>query len=219
MKIFQGSRIPAGEYIDSTMRCVGCGTYLTHAQEDYVVRFVPCDEEECWECGRKLSFYGVTTDIHPASEHLVDAAKAKAAAWYHATNRENWMDNLLYGKSYVYGPSDGLPLVHVGTLDAATSILSDKYVGSDDWIYLYKVKLSPTVILDPELYEDENSWPRRTKDIDGPANAFRYVNCYEATGSISLLMDPRELIIESVEKLTPEQAQDIVRECENIRVH
>lgn len=218
MEFFQGSCIPAGEYSDSTMRCVKCGTYLTHAQEDYVVRFIPCDEEECWECGRKLSIYGVVVDVRPDSEHLLDIANVKAAVWYHATNRENWMDGLMnYGK--LHGSRTGYPLVHVGTLDAATSILSDKYAGSDDWIYLYKVKLSPTAVLDPELYEDENMWPRRTKDINVASNAFRYVNRYEATGSISILMDPRQLIVESMDRLSPEQAQDMVRNCQNIRVH
>lgn len=218
MEFFQGSRIPAGEYTDSPMRCVQCGTYITAAQEDYVVRFYDCDEHECWECGRTLSIYGVVVDVHPDSEHLLDVSNAKNAVWYHATNRENWMDDLMnYGK--LHGSRTGYPLVHVGTLDAATSILSDKYASSDDWIYLYKVKLSPTAVLDTELYEDENMWPRRTRDINVPSNAFRYVNRYEATGSISILMDPRELIVESVERLTPEQAQKMVRGCQNIRVH
>jgi hypothetical protein len=140
----------------------------------------------------------------------LDANKAKEAIWYHATNRKNWMADLLD-----YDISDGFPLVHVGIVDAAINIMDDQYVGSDDWIYLYKVKLSPTAVLDPELYEDENMWPVRTKNIeDVPANAFRYVNRYEATGSISLLVDPRELIIESVERLTPEQAGAMVRQLE-----
>lgn len=218
MEIFQGSRVPAGEHIESTMRCVKCGTYITHAQEDYVVRFIDCDEQECWECGQPLYNDIVVADIHPASEHLLDVTNAKDAVWYHATNRANWMEDL-FAYERLHGSRTGFPLVHVGTLDAATSILSDKYVGSDDWIYLYSVKLSPTVTLDPELYEDENMWPRRTRDINVASNAFRYVNRYEATGSISILMDPRELIVESVERLTPEQAQDMVRECQNIRVH
>jgi hypothetical protein len=211
MEIYRGARIPAGAYVDSTMRCIECGTYLTHAQESYVVRFRDCDERQCRGCGTKLlHLKGQITDIHPASEHLLDATTAKEATWYHATNRKNWMADLLD-----YDISDGFPLVHVGIVDAAINIMDDQYVGSDDWIYLYKVKLSPTAVLDPELYEDENMWPVRTKNIeDVPANAFRYVNRYEATGSISLLVDPRELIIESVERLTPEQAGAMVRQLE-----
>lgn len=211
MEIFQGSRIPAGEYIDSTLRCVECGTYLTHRQEAYVVRFRDCDERSCRGCGKKLlhNTRGLMTDIHPASEHLLNATTAKDAVWYHATNRANWMADLLD-----YDARDGFPLVHVGILDAAINIMSDQYVGSDEWVYLYKVKLSPTAVLDPSLYEDENMWPARTIDITVASNAFRYVNRYEATGSISLLVDPRELIIDGKEKLTSEQAGAMVRQLE-----
>jgi hypothetical protein len=211
MEIYRGARIPAGVYVDSTMRCIDCGTYLTHAQEGYVVRFRDCDERQCRGCGKKLlHLTGQITDIHPASEHLLDATTAKEATWYHATNRKNWMTDLLD-----YDVSDGFPLVHVGILDAAINIMDDQYVGSDNWIYLYKVKLASTAVLDAELYEDENKWPVRTTNInDTGSNAFRYVNRYEATGSISLLVDPRELIIESVEKLTPEQAGSMVRQLE-----
>lgn len=208
MEIFRGERIPAGDYVDSTMRCVECGTYITHRQEDSIVRFLECDERECHGCGIELYHHTVIVDILPTSERFLNAANVKNAIWYHATDRKNWMADLLDDGHGTY------PLVHVGTKEAAITILSDQYIKRDDWIYFYTVKLAPTAVVAAPLFEDENMWPIRTHELNGTPNTFRYVNRYEATGSISLLVDPRELIVEDVEVLTPDQAEDMVRQLE-----
>jgi 1,2-phenylacetyl-CoA epoxidase PaaB subunit len=209
MEIFQGSRTPTGVYAESTMRCLECNTYISHIQEDAIVRFLETDERSCYGCGVQLYHQTVAVDIRPTSERFLDAANVKNSIWYHATDRRNWIADLLNGRQ-----GNNYPLVHVGTREAALAIISDQYVRRDDWIYLYAVKLASTAIVDATLYEDENMWPSRTNDADGTANIFRYVNRYEATGSISLLMDPRALVVTNVEILTPEQAEEMVRQCE-----
>lgn len=209
MEIFQGSRTPAGFYADSTMRCLECDSYITHRQEDAIVRFLETDERGCYGCGAKLYHHTVAVDIRPTSERFLDAANVKNSIWYHATYRKDWINDLLNGRE-----GNSYPLVHLGTKEAAVTILSDRYIHRDDWIYFYSVRLAPTAVVDPMLYEDENMWPNRTDNLESNANTFRYVNRYEATGSISLLMDPRELIIEDVETLTPSQAAAVVRQYE-----
>lgn len=208
MEFFQGSLTPAGAYADSTMRCIECGTYITHRQEDSIVRFTETDERGCYKCGNDLYHHTVIVDILPTSERFLDAANVKNSVWYHATDRQNWMADLL---NYGHGTT---PLVHVGTKEAAITILADQYIKRDDWSYFYTVKLAPTAVLAKAIFEDENMWPIRTHELEGDANTFRYVNRYEATGSISLLVDPRELIVESVKVLTPDQAEDMVRQLE-----
>ena len=207
MKIFQGTRIPFGVTVDSTMRCMQCGTYITREQEDCIVRFLETDERECFNCGTELYHDTVTVDILPSSERFLDSNRALNSIWYHATERENWMDALLADDRY-----GTYPRVHVGTKEAATAIIADQYVRRDGWIYLYTVKLASTAVIAKTIYEDENMWPSRTDDIDGPVNTYRYVNRYEATGSISLLVDPRVLIVEGVKILTPIQAEEMVRQ-------
>jgi 1,2-phenylacetyl-CoA epoxidase PaaB subunit len=209
MEIFQGSRTPTVAYAESTMRCLECNTYINHRQEAAIVRFLETDERNCYGCGAQLYHHTVAVDIRPTSERFLDPANVKNSTWYHATDRQNWVADLLNDRQ-----GNNYPLVHVGTREAALTIISDQYVRRDDWIYLYTVKLASTAIVDAMLYEDENMWPSRTNDADGTANIFRYVNRYEATGSISLLMDPRELIVTNVEVLAPEQAEEMVRQCE-----
>lgn len=172
------------------------------------MRFIETDERECRNCGIELYHHTVIVDILPTSERFLNTASVKNSVWYHATDRENWMSDLLDDRHGTY------PLVHVGTKEAAITILSDRYVSRDDWVYFYTVKLAPTAVVDDSLYEDVNMWPIRTHELAGSGNIFRYVNRYEATGSISLLVDPRELIVERVEVFTPDQAEDLVRQLE-----
>ena len=211
MDIFRGSCIPAVVCFESSMRCAQCGTYLTHAQENYLVRFTGSDDRKCRSCGIELHHSSIVTDILPSSEHFLDPANAKNSFWYHATDRSDWMGDLMADKDEKYG---SFPLVHVGTLDAAFSMIAENYVLRDDWIFLYTVRLAPSAVVDDLLYEDENMWPSRTDQVRRDASAFRYVNRYEATGSISLLADPRELVIEGMGAMTPWQAEDVIRERE-----
>lgn len=219
MEIFQGELIREAEFEDancsSPVRCIGCDTYITSEQEDYIFRSRDIEDDQCHNCGNDLQEDTVIADIHPSSEHLLDMDNAKAAFWFHATNRSDWMGDLLEYKDV---DEDSVPLVHVGTLDAALNIMADKYSRTTDLTYLYRVRLAPDAVIDTELYEDENFWPDRTSEICGPDNAFRYVNRWEATGSISMLVDPEYLIIDRVTPLFPEEVEAEVAKNPRLRM-
>jgi hypothetical protein len=219
MEIFQGEMVNADEFANanysSTVRCCDCDTYLTAEQEDYIFRHRDIEDAQCHNCGADLQEDTVIADIHPDSAHLVDMGNAKDAFWFHATNRSDWMGDLL---EYKDTDEDSVPLVHVGTLDAALNIMADKYSRTTDLTYLYRVRLAPNAIIDTELYEDENFWPDRTSEICGSENAFRYVNRWEATGSISMLVDPEYLIIDRVTPLFPEEVRAEVAKNPRLRL-
>lgn len=208
MEIFQGDLVREEDFADanfgSPVRCMECDSYITSEQEDYIFRARSIEDEECHNCGFDLQEDTVIADIHPTSEHLLDIATAKDAFWFHATNRSDWMGDLLEFKDV---DEDSVPLVHVGTLDAAMSIMADKYSRSNDLTYLYRVRLAPSAIIDNVLYEDENFWPDRTSEIDCDSKAFRYVNRWESTGSISMIVDPEFLIVDRVTPLFPEEVK------------
>lgn len=210
MEIFQGDLVREEDFADanfgSPVRCMECDSYITSEQEDYLfrARFVEEDQWQCHNCGAELQEDMVIADIHPSSEHLLDMNTAKDAFWFHATNRSDWMGDLLQYKDV---DEDSVPMVHVGTLDAAMSIMADKYSRSIDLTYLYRVRLAPGAEIDDVLYEDENFWPDRTSEVDGSANALRYVNRWEATGSISMIVNPEFLIIDRVTPLFPEEVK------------
>lgn len=219
MEIFQGDLVRKEEFADanesSTVRCGECDSYITAEQEDYIFRSRYIKDDECHMCGMSLDEESVIADIHPDSEYLLDIPNAKDEFWFHATNRADWMGDLLADKD----DEDGsIPVVHVGTLAAAMSIMADKYARSTDLTYLYRVRLSPDVVIDTDLYEDENLWPDRTNEISCYANAYRYVNRWEATGSISMLVDPEHLIIDRVTPLFPEELRAEVAKYPQLRL-
>lgn len=223
MEIFQGDLIHKAEFAianeSSPVRCMECDAYITSEQEDYIFRSRYIENDMCLQCGHWLDEDSVIADIHPTSEYLLDIQNAKDEFWFHATNRADWMGDLLEDTS----DEDGsLPLVHVGTYDAALNIMSDKYAGlysgSTELAYLYRVRLAPGAVIDPVLYEDENLWPDRTNEIGCDANAFRYVNRWEATGSISMLVDPEHLIIDRVTPLFPDEIRAEVANHPRLRL-
>lgn len=218
METFQGDTVSEAEFAyanySSPVRCMECDTYITAEQEDYIFRARFIEDDKCHNCCAGLHADTVIADIHPTSEHLLDADIAKDVFWFHATNRANWMGDLLEDKDHADG---SVQLVHVGTLDAARSIMADKYARSSGLTYLYKVRLVPEAVIDEELYEDENFWPDRTNEVDDFANAFRYVNRWEATGSISMLVDPEHLIIDEATPLLPKEVKSEVKKNPRLR--
>jgi hypothetical protein len=218
MEIFQGDLVRKEEFADancsSTVRCGKCDSYITAEQEDYLFRSRDIEDDECHMCGMSLDEESVIADVHPDSEYLLDIQNAKDEFWFHATNRADWMGDLLDDKDEEDG---SVPVVHVGTLAAAMNIMADRYARSTEMTYLYRVRLAPDAVIDTDLYEDENLWPDRTNEIDCYANAYRYVNRWEATGSISMLVDPERLIIDRVTPLFPEEVRAEIAKFPRLR--
>ena len=183
----------------------------------------------CPECNRHLTegeyktFYGCNqyhnkTEllVVPSSHHLLNADNAKDVVWYHSTNIVNWLDVLQSAKASEYfGTEEGdVPFVHVGTRGAAMQRAVELYAGVEDLYFeadetingafMYAVRLKEDAVISQHISADTNDWPfyveEETKDKMG-GDALRYVNRWESTGSVSMLIDPQMLELVSVEVL------------------
>lgn len=196
METFTGQIAPAEA--ESSLRCSSCGRYLSNEELDqYILQTIlpRCCAKMCAE-----PIFYMCAD----AEKFMDPMTVRTAEWFHATDRVNWMDDLMDN------PIDEVPLVHIGTRETAVTLMMDKYKGATAPTYLYKVTMADDTALHSEIFSDENEWPEVVSDVRPEGNAYRYVNVWESTGSVSLLADPRILKVESVEVITPEKFNDFV---------
>lgn len=138
-------------------------------------------------------------DIHPSSGKFLSEEAVRESYWYHATDAEDWMGSLLNNEE------GNIPLVHVGTEQTSVEVILDRYMETQRTISMFRIKLKETAVLNEVVFYDNNSWPETLKVTRPEGNTYRYVNRWESPGSISLLVDPRELEIESVEHLTTQE--------------
>lgn len=130
-------------------------------------------------------------DVIEDNSKFFDDSLTLGSSWYHATSRENWLDTLQACDDDWF-----IPLVHVGTVEAATDRM--KFYRWVPKVYMYKVRLKTGTVLNTEVFEDEDNWPETPDDLWDGSEAFRYVNGFESVGSVSLLVNPRQLILEDV---------------------
>lgn len=193
----------------------------------------------CPECNRHLSeeeyrtFYGCNSFhnktnilVVPSSHHLLNTENAKEVIWYHSTNIVNWLETVQSGKeSEYFGTDEGdIPFVHVGTRGAAMHRAIELYAGVEDLYqeaketingaFMYAVRLKKEAIVSRHISADTNDWPFFVHDDDKKemeGDALRYVNRWESSGSISMLVDPQMLELVSVEVLElPKQEAEVL---------
>ena len=155
----------------------------------------------CIRCGYRSSpetaHIGVRHDAAP----LLEADESRSRIWYHATLLEGWHQKML--------GSENLPLVHLGTKEAALARAAHlgSYMSSPVW-NVYGVKLVEAAFIAVDVLDDEDdsapatavksrSVRARGYDVRGVT---RYVNRYEAEGSISLLANPLAFRVVSRER-------------------
>lgn len=139
-------------------------TVCPHCQEDYVYP-------------EKRVF------IHPDSWNMLDANSAKDSLWFHATTLPAWGSVILQDRM-------GIPLVHLGTKQASWDIAEQhkrNYQVKD--IYMYTLRLKRDIVVHDSFLQDTNQWDSYAEDNDWfcQDTVYRYVNDFEAPGSISLL--------------------------------
>ncbi|MBC9705978.1 MAG: hypothetical protein H9W81_13600 [Enterococcus sp.] len=135
-------------------------------------------------------------DIHASSGKYLNDDTVRESYWYHATDGQDWMGSLLSNDI------PNIPLVHVGTERTALEVILDKHIDSPHPISIFRIKLKANAVLNETIFFDDNDWPETLKEDRPAGDVYRYVNRWEAAGSISLLVDPRYLEIVSVERLT-----------------
>lgn len=148
-------------------------------------------------CG-KCSTYGVhafrATD--EAWKFINSDELTQNSHWYHATLRKNWGETI----------EGSMMSVHLGTKDSALALMKGRasrglqyFPGQSLKFDLYRISLAPQAILSPVVCPDlVNQWANYTDDLFSLTGAHfvRYLNTYENAGSISLIGDSAQMVIE-----------------------
>lgn len=172
----------------SPAACPACERYQPGSLFEHAVGF----KFRCHHCAKVSSIRDYRVDLQAGQEALLDDAAVRAASWYHVSLHENWLDG---AKSFT-NVVGGKPMVHVGSKDAALDRLRD--IGRRPApAHLYEVRLRAKAEIAPGLFKDEDYWPKFSSDLAGRhrwpgfsrGGATRYVNHYEASGSISLIVN------------------------------
>lgn len=113
----------------------------------------------------------------------------KSRFWYHSTTRADWAETI-QGSEIT---------VHLGNLSAAHERAEHEYDGGDSTEYfVYKVLLAPVSSISDTVCPDLiNGWSETVEKLHENAGAdfVRYVNSAENIGTVSLIGNPKEIII------------------------
>lgn len=161
-----------------------CGAYLTRKQT----------EQLCWQsiqcnvCQERINNFSELNapSISHESRAFLNDDEVRKASWFHITTDPEWASSV--------SKNDNLPVVHVGTKNAAedrlTMIQDD--LSYDAKVYMYEVKLNHGTELIPEVFGDGNDFQPKfanERPLEEQQKAIRYVNSWEDAGSISLLIE------------------------------
>lgn len=190
----------------SAFRCDNCGTHITKQQEMDSPIWHEVPLVECSLCEGEVQPGSVT--VIPSSAHLLQVDAVKDTVWYHATYVDNWFEKISTGQGMEQEDGDFL-YIHVGCEQASRDIALHKYFsayGEDLDVFLYQVKLKANTELSSRVVNDNETWRDFTSVTDETraaigGDAVRYLNRWESPGSISLLVDARQLEFVSVSQL------------------
>lgn len=183
----------------SAAACPACDRYQPGSLFEHTVGF----KFRCAHCSVVSSTADFNVDLQACQQALLDDSQVRKASWYHVSIQKNWLANVSAFKSVV----GGKPMVHVGSKEAAMDRVRD--IGRRPVpLHLYEVHLRANAELAPGLFRDEDRWPKMSSELAGRNRwpgfsrfgATRYVNHYEASGSISLIVncDALELVSHEV---------------------
>lgn len=166
--------------------CTNCGKYLSEeASEDVQAT----DDSKCNHCKKKIWLDVAGVDIRHSEKRYLTEAGVREASWFHATTNPDWLNDM--------SEKENRPFIHVGSRAAAMDRLRDiaKWQNDGSVWYLYEVKVESDRPVSTGVFDDENdSCPssvqaaKRTEYQETGVN--RYLNRFEAPGTISLVGDP-----------------------------
>lgn len=196
----------------SALSCPACDTHYSLEEE---ARAIHSDIAYCINgCGVTL-LADMKLSVRASNAHLIDAQNAKNAIWFHATTVADWHESLLatavdFDPNSLFEPVaenfDGIRMAHLGTMDTAMERAYQRveFEGerAETW-YFYKISLTDDAQIDAEIKVDENDeMPELAGFCEGSGystSVTRYINRWEATGSISVLANPRHFTVEDVQ--------------------
>lgn len=201
----------------SAFRCNTCGNHITKQNESDSPIFHEVPLVECDTCPGEVQQGSIT--VVPDSVQFLQASAVKDVVWYHATYVDDWFNRVSTGQG-MEGEDGDFLYIHVGSEQAARDIARDKYFsayGGDLDVSLYQVRLKADAVLSPRVVNDDETWRDFSSVTDETAEAMggdavRYLNRWEAPGSISLLVDARQLEFVSVSILDNPHSQSEIEE-------
>lgn len=140
-------------------------------------------------CGEKSSIYTTGLKVLPEAVPFLQPDTIKETEWFHATRVEDWL--------HLIQSSPQRPYVHAGTKAAALQLAADQYFNGnpehDEDIFLWKLTINPNAVIAEDIVDDESRWNRTVQKCSREhlgGDIQRYLNRWESSGSISLLLDP-----------------------------
>lgn len=191
---------------DFPMKCPGCGGRTPVTAADYALQIDEC-HTHCAACGHNIHFGPVTAAIRDPHDPVLEDSCAVRSAWYHTSTEPDWpatsrqapdlgplARHLSAAQLKLTSARHVGQALHVGTYEAAIENMLRRMRNQLDGanqFYLYRVALHPDTRIEPG-YRDENEVEagRITQaDIrETGCDAVRYLNAWEATGSLSLAL-------------------------------
>lgn len=188
--------------------CPKCGEGITgrQASEMLWAEYVSC--KKC-DTGFDLAEAKVQVKKGSPSYKFLRKEEVLKATWYHATSKENWIEEGYQEIEDFFDNGDskgeGDFEVHVGTEAAAYDRALSEYAGHDsraEPFYLYEVRLDPSSSIANDIADDENS-----EVLEGSSDdVVRYVNRYEDMASISLAVKSSKIQILGKRLVQPGEA-------------
>lgn len=194
--------------------CQYCGEFATRS----FVKTVTFKARRCENCDEYCDLFSLEPAIRAEDAELADTQKVYERDWYHYTTSKNWYEDVTRVNEE---KGAGGILVHLGSVDAALE-RSEAFTQTKKppVIYGYKIRVKAGAPISDTINDDHNDnapiSPRECKDdfwnsigYDDndeeimaapedtqryePYGATRYVNNFEAIGSVSLLANPLAL--------------------------
>jgi len=182
--------------------CEHCGSFFT---KEYLYKTNWHGIYNCANCGEGSFAESMPVGIEYDSQRFLDTQNVRDEIWYHSTVVADWEGGL---KS-----TGRIPMVHLGTVEAAS--VRANFTGNffiDDGapqVYMYAVRVKGGALVSPRLLTDENDEAPYFTDSDAGEYEMqgltRYVNKFEAQGTISLIANPESF--EVVERFTLERPE------------
>lgn len=175
--------------------CRKCSKYFDAGTVDklLVASSSSKNKPRCPTCNEITLLEDAGVDVRFKDAHLLMDENVRKASWFHVTTNDDWLEDMSTLEN-------GTPLLHIGSKEAAMDRLRDlmKWQNDGSTWYLYELKIKPEASISEGLFNDENDdcpsseAAARKTNYDG-TGVNRYLNTYEAPGTISLVANPHAL--------------------------
>lgn len=176
---------------------VSCSVCGERAPMDQVRALIANEYARCG-CGERYLLDEARIKVVPGTEshRFTDPKEVTKAVWYHATKQEDWLEG-----------ADDFD-VHVGVeaaaFDRALSILAPHSASAKPF-YIYEVTVDEDATVDSEISAETENYGINGS---GDGEVIRYVNRYEAPGTISLFLKSSKLKVKSKRLVQPQEAHE-----------